>query len=323
MRLHVNDIQLDPQLERRERVEGISKQNDEFLMKSIKNEGLTDHLVVQKVKGEQNKWRLIKGYRRLRALVALDKLGGLPSSTSLSSLPVIEIKDDVNPATLRVESHRWEDFLPSEKAQRLEELQRKFDMSLKEIANMYGWSTPSVRNWLIINKALPEIKEAIDKGKYPMSAGKVFGTMNEKGQRYLHSKFGDQDNVKRAELWHEWRKIAAKDHLFTLPKKKRVKISQRLVETKPGSKHKHRLIISKEKREKEILNQNIALIQRQNLLFTRDRDDLEKKVFEPLRIVEIWFREDRVREYVKKKYPEIYDGLKAYIGLILNIKIND
>lgn len=242
--LALSDIELDPTLDRYNTAStspGASSQasvkaalggeSDDRLRESLQAVGMREPLLVKRA---GQKWVLLDGYRRVYQIRYLVEKGELGPLINPSALPCYLQPDTVTPVTtLRLETNERRQALPpSLEAAKFKELMDVHGRTIRQIAAMCGLSVPSVANYLVINKCISEVREAIDRDELPMSAGKVFYILSEEGQRKLWKKVAGVRGVTRRRLWT----IAdgLPERLFLRPKKDRMERSENIRRAKRG-----------------------------------------------------------------------------------------
>lgn len=166
--------------------ESSSKWDDEFLDKSIKDNGVQQPLVVTPI-GER--YRLIKGSRRLP--IALRH--GLPKVPAMIVTPPSGEDLEAFCARLRfVLTHHRQDPLPSQKAAFVSELKETFGFTNGEAAKALGVSLDTVTNWLAILQFIKPIVDAIDSGAITQKNARVFIGMSKNGQDFLWRKHKEE-----------------------------------------------------------------------------------------------------------------------------------
>ncbi len=125
----------------------------EELASSIKSQGIIQPIVVRRV-GEQ-RYEIIAGERRWRAA---RKVG-------LSHVPCLvkEVQDRAAIAMALIENIQREDLNAIEEAQSLERLQREFELSHHQVAEVIGKSRTTVSNLLRLNQLESDVKGLVEK----------------------------------------------------------------------------------------------------------------------------------------------------------------
>jgi ParB-like chromosome segregation protein Spo0J len=242
--LALTDIELDPILDRYNvagAAEGspahaaakaaLGGEPDDRLRESLQAVGMREPLLVKK---SGSKWVLIDGYRRLYQIRYLAEKGGLGPFIDASALPCyVQANSDAAVTTLRLETNeRRQSLPPSLQAAKFRELMDDHGRTIAQIAAMCGLSVPSVANYLVINKTIREVKEAIDRGDLPMSAGKVFYILSEEGQLRLWKKVAGAKGVTRRRLWSLADDLP--ERLYSRPKQERMDRSEHIRRAKQG-----------------------------------------------------------------------------------------
>jgi len=315
MKVDIQKIKVIPEFKRRGKAKDVSKQGDEFLLESLKNVGLNEPFTVMK---QGDTFILVDGYRRLKAIKDLYEINELHDSIDVNALPAVEIKN-ISPVVARVASEIRQDLKPTERAFYIDKLLKEHSMSRKDIANMFGWSTPSVANWLVILYCIRPVQNGIDEGRFPMSAGKIFSVMTEQGQKKLFRKFSGMRRIKRSTLQTQAAKITHK--YFKRPYEERMEISESVRKAKKGYKHKDRTILKIREKEKGLLSDDISTKEKELTLLKRDRNDFSRRVRKYAYEVETWLRTPKIKNFIKEKYPKIFENLRLIIDIELGIQI--
>jgi len=216
--------------------------DDDHLRVSIEQVGVREPLLVRPVGA---RWLLVDGYRRFYQIRYLAQRTPRPSTVDPSAIPCY-VEDTTGAAVpvVRVETNqRRQAVPPSIQAAKFQELLGARPLggrkpTIADIAMTYGLSKPSVSNYLVINNCIAEVRRAIDsraEGRLglPMSAGKVFSILSEKGQRVLWHQVRDSlADVTRAGLWARVDRLP-KD-CFKRTKRERMDLSRAIRKTKRG-----------------------------------------------------------------------------------------
>ncbi len=242
--LALSDIELDPTLDRYNTADdsagspahaatkaALGGETDDRLRESLQAVGMREPLLVRK---SGQKWVLIDGYRRVYQIRYLADKGDLGPFLDAASLPCyVQTDPDAAVTMLRLETNERRQALPpSLQAAKFRELMDDHGRTLAQIAAMCGLSVPSVCNYLVINKCIREVREAIDRDELPMSAGKVFYLLSEEGQHKLWKKVAGAKGVTRRRLWTI--ADALPERLYLRPKKERMERSENIRRAKHG-----------------------------------------------------------------------------------------
>lgn len=161
-----------------------SRVSDDLLKKSIEQGGIQQPLVVLPY-GER--FLLVKGVRRLRAARALG-IGKVPVIID-DCPPDMTPYDYARKIRFHLVEHR-QDLVPSQKAELIEELKKRFNFTNAQVAAYLGIATDSVTNWMAVKKYVPPVVKAMDAGLLTMQAARVFDGMTEEGQGALWKAHG-------------------------------------------------------------------------------------------------------------------------------------
>ena len=142
----------------------------EGLATSIKAQGLLQPILVRPKEGEEGRYQVIAGERRLRAA----RMAGL------ERVPVIvRAVDDRNALTLTLlENLQREDLRPIELAQGLKELVERFGLTQVELARGLGVSREQVSNTLRLLKLPEKVRELLDAGLITPGHGRLLASLD-------------------------------------------------------------------------------------------------------------------------------------------------
>lgn len=313
MRINIKDVELLPEFIRQKKADEVPKQSDEYLRDSLKNVGMKEPLTVIKLEG---KYLLIDGYRRLKAIEQLGGIGELHDSIDITSLPAV-VHEDISPMVARYMVDIRQDLLYSLRATYIKRLIDDHGKTRKDIAKLYGISPPSIENWLVILRCIPEVRKAIDKGQLPMSAGKIFSTIKDKGQQILYNRLKNYSKVTRDRINREAKRIAKS--LFNIPDaQKRKRIAQSLIEKKTGYVHENRTEL---KVRKKMVMDDIVVAEKEYAYLERQVKFYTDTVHNYVSLVEIWFRWEDVKKYVVSNYSRSFSDISDVIYVELGRKV--
>ncbi|MEO0078236.1 MAG: ParB/RepB/Spo0J family partition protein [candidate division WOR-3 bacterium] len=208
-------------------------EEEDRLRESLREVGMREPLLVRR---EGDRYLLVDGYRRYYQLRYLAERNELGSHIDAGAIPCLDVSElPVATAKLRLESNeRRQDLPPCLQAEKFRTLMHDHGRTIAQIATMFALSAPSISNYLILLKCVPEVRRAIDNGDLPMSAGKVFGILTEEGQRKLWKKVAGARGVTRRRLWELAKRMP--DKFFLQPKHKRMQRSESIRRAKRGQK---------------------------------------------------------------------------------------
>lgn len=139
----------------------------EGLAQSIKTDGLLQNLVVAKPKGKQ-KFKIISGERRFRALQLLSERGDIPQDFPVS----VEVKEGLTEQeTLRIatiENVQRENLSPIEEAEAIAGLLLD-GMVIDDVASQTGLSISTINRRLALADLCPEAKKALSDKEITLS----------------------------------------------------------------------------------------------------------------------------------------------------------
>lgn len=313
MLINIKNIELLPEFIRQKKADEVPKQSDEYLRDSLKNVGMKEPLTVLRV-GER--YILIDGYRRLKAIEDLYKIGELHDSIDLTSLPVV-VHENISPVVARYMVDIRQDIPYTLRALYIRKLMDEHGKTRKEIAQLYGISPPSIENWLVILRCIPAVQKAIDKDRFPMSAGKIFSTITEEGQEILYNRFKNYSKVTREKINREANRLSKS--FFNIPdKQKRREIAKSLIEKKTGYVHENRTELKVRKR---MVMDDIVVAEKEHLYLEREVKFYSDIIREYVSVVEIWLRSSDIKDYIASNYPKSFSDISDIIYVELGKKI--
>lgn len=173
----------------------------EGLAASIRTDGLLQNLVVRPVNGKDERFRIVAGERRYRALKLLVERGELDDGYTVP----VEIKDrlskDESLRLATVENLQRQNLTPLEETEALTKLVRKKE-SLDDIAAKTGLSVATIRRRLALNSLCEEAKAALAEGELTLSQAEALTLGGDEAQRQLLEEIGrgyegfDADSIK-------------------------------------------------------------------------------------------------------------------------------
>lgn len=313
MYVDIKHIEELPEFIRRKKARGVPKQSDEYLRDSIKNAGMKEPLTLLK---REKGYILVKGYRRLKAIRELQGIGELPRSVDPSSLPAV-VHDKVSPSVLRYMVDLRQDIPYSLRAHYIRRLVQEHNKKKSEIAQLYGVCAPSIENWLVIARCIPEVQKAIDSKRYPMSAGKIFSTLTKEGQRVLQAKLRDYDGVTRDRINTEARGLS-KSHYNIPDRDKRKSMAKSLISAKTGLVHTNRTEL---RVKRKMVMDDIVVAEKELQLLERQVKFYSDTNRRYASVLEIWLRTNEIRDHIKSNYPEILSDISEIVLLELGVKV--
>ncbi len=130
----------------------------EELAASIRSQGIIEPIVVRAI--TTNKYEIIAGERRWRAARMAD----------LTEVPVVvrNVSDEDAIAMALIENIQREDLNPVEEASALQRLQKEFDLTQQEVADIVGKNRATVANLLRLLNLSPEVRRMLEHGDLEM-----------------------------------------------------------------------------------------------------------------------------------------------------------
>lgn len=314
MYINIKDIEHIHDFERQKKANKVHKQSDEYLRDSIKNVGMKEPLTVVKL---GNRFLLIDGYRRLKAIEDLSRIEELHVSIDLTALPVV-VHNKISPHIARYMTDIRQDIPYTMRAHFIKELKEKYGTTLKDIAHLYGKTAPSVENWLHILRTIPKVQKDIDSGRLPMTSAKVFATLKEEGQRRLYNRLQQyKKRVSRNTINREIRRIPKS--MFNIPdKQKRKEMAKALIEKRTGYIHEDRTELKL--RKKMVMDDIVVAVQELDYLERQIKsyyDTIRKYV----NVADVWFRTTEIKKYIETNYSDKASKMKQIIYVELGKRI--
>ena len=275
------------------------------IKESIRNIGLKEPLVVYK---DKDAYFLCDGYNRLTAINELSDRDQLPASVDVKSIRCILIPKDTK-NIIRYMTDIRQDLEPSLKAECIKKL---FDRGVtrKDIAKMCGYSTNTIRNWLLVSRLIKPLQDLMDAGKLPVDAAIPISPLTEAGQHHLLNKIKDWKTIRRDEI----RSLVASfsNKHYRLSKEERVELGKKLKVESPKEKQS----VS----EKKTLTKSLHK-------FTIERDYIETetrllrtKTRKLVAWIERIFRAQEVKHYIQSNHKDAYNDLHNIVEVELGRK---
>lgn len=165
---------------------------DTSLLRSIARYGIQQPLTVMHL--AEDKFYLIDGYRRYFSAQRLDIQG---------KIPAVDITEEYEPSKWVSKEHfmslkrvvlnvHRQDLSPSVRAKLLKEEMERFGLSAREIALGLGYSTGSIRNFLLVDECIDEIKRLIDSGSLKENWARAFHVFTPTAQKELLDQYFEQ-----------------------------------------------------------------------------------------------------------------------------------
>jgi ParB/RepB/Spo0J family partition protein len=176
------------------------KVDDEILRNSIQLTGVQQPLIVARISSEQ--YLVMDGVRRWRVAKSLG-LDSLPCVIDHGINDVDDAEQYRNRIRFVLDEHR-QDLLPTQRATLIRKLQESFQLTAKEVALYLGVTPGTITNWMLVEKAVPEIQRAVDAGEITIHTVRAFAGMTPAGQRKVWE--GDNAALRSmsASSLHRW-----------------------------------------------------------------------------------------------------------------------
>jgi ParB/RepB/Spo0J family partition protein len=188
-RLKVNQIKVPRTFKREAVVE------DEYLLNSIRDEGLKDPIYVLK---DGTSYVIVDGIRRLRCCKKL-KHATIPALAEKYANQMGSANAYAAFLRLIIDTKR-QDLLPSQRAYYINLLTKKYDIPISEISKAYGRSESALRVLMNISSCDEEIRMRIDNRTFPIVAAKLASKLSRKGQRSMLHYFYGRSKVSADEI---------------------------------------------------------------------------------------------------------------------------
>ena len=130
----------------------------EELANSIRSQGIMQPIVVRPIEG--GRYEIIAGERRWRA----SQLAGLDSVPAL----IRDVADEAAAAMALIENLQREDLNPMEEALAMVRLQKEFELTHAEIAQLVGKSRTTITNLLRLTGLREEVQKLLENGDIEM-----------------------------------------------------------------------------------------------------------------------------------------------------------
>ncbi len=164
----------------------------EGLAASIRTDGLLHNLVVKPLPGKRNRFEIVTGERRFRALKLLEERGELPEDFSIP----VEVRDELSKDdTLRiatVENLQRQNMTPLEEAAALTKLVHK-GVTLDDVVAQTGLSASTIKRRLALNALCKEAKAALAKGELSLSQAEALTLGSKEAQQRILEQAADRD----------------------------------------------------------------------------------------------------------------------------------
>lgn len=170
-RIRVDLIDVPPEYEGKD-----SLVEDDALRKSIEESGVEQSVIVIP---EGKRFTVVKGARRVR----ISQLLGLEDIPAVVNYPPADADLVRYRNRLRmILTQARQDLLPTQRAELIRELMKRFRMKQKDVAEYLGVDAGSITNWLSIERYIPEVRNAIDAKDITIHSARAFDGMTTEGQ---------------------------------------------------------------------------------------------------------------------------------------------
>lgn len=164
----------------------------EGLAASIRTDGLLHNLVVKPVRGKRNRFEIVVGERRFKALKLLEKSGELPEDFEVK----VEVRDELSKDdALRiatVENLQRQNMTPLEEAAALTKLVHK-GVTLDDVVAQTGLSASTIKRRLALNNLCKDARQALSKGQISLAQAEALTLGNDEAQLRLLEQLADHD----------------------------------------------------------------------------------------------------------------------------------
>ncbi len=162
----------------------------EELAASIRSQGIIEPIVVRPV--TSSKYEIIAGERRWRAA----RMAGL------EDVPVVvrQVSDEDAIAMALIENIQREDLNPMEEASALQRLQKEFELTQQEVADIVGKNRATVANLLRLLNLTPATRRMLENGDLDMGHARCLLALSGDAQdKAAHEVVGRALNVRQTE----------------------------------------------------------------------------------------------------------------------------
>lgn len=164
----------------------------EGLAASIRTDGLLHNLVVKPVKGKRNRFEIVAGEMRFKAMKLLEDRGELPEDFEVK----VEVRDDLSKDdALRiatVENLQRQNMTPLEEAAALTKLVHE-GVTLDDVVAQTGLSASTIKRRLALNNLCKDAKQALSKGQISLAQAEALTLGNDEAQARLLEQLADHD----------------------------------------------------------------------------------------------------------------------------------
>lgn len=164
----------------------------EGLAASIRTDGLLHNLIVKPVSGKRNRFEIVAGEMRFKAMKLLEDRGELPEDFEVK----VEVRDDLSKDdALRiatVENLQRQNMTPLEEAAALTKLVHK-GVTLDDVVAQTGLSASTIKRRLALNNLCKDAKQALSKGQISLAQAEALTLGNDEAQARLLEGLADHD----------------------------------------------------------------------------------------------------------------------------------
>lgn len=281
--------------------------SDDYLRESLREVGMREPLLVRQ---DGDRLVLVDGYRRVRQIRYLAEHSDLGQFIDPEAIPCyVQTEGNEPMSTTRLETNeRRQDLPPSLQAKKFRELMSQHGRTIKQIAAMMGISAPSVSNYLVITKCIPEVQRAIDDRSLPMSAGKVFSILAGEGQRLLWQKVKGVRNITREQLWNRSRRLP--QSYFLRSKATRDRMSASIRRAKSGQ-------VQARGKTQTYLREDLTIVE-QEVTYLQSELKMADRALEPwVRRWAIALRNKPIVDYLREHHSERLNEIQLIVELEL------
>lgn len=164
----------------------------EGLAASIRTDGLLHNLVVKPLPGKRNRFEIVTGERRFRALKLLEERGELPEDFSIPVEVREELSKDDSLRIATVENLQRQNMTPLEEAAALTKLVHK-GVTLDDVVAQTGLSASTIKRRLALNALCKEAKAALAKGALSLSQAEALTLGSKEAQQRVLELSADRD----------------------------------------------------------------------------------------------------------------------------------
>jgi len=280
---------------------------------SVMNHGIINPFLVQKCKNNGNV-KLIDGYKRLRVISELIKEKRKIPNIADTLLPIEYVDDSIEPIIIRFTSNVREPKRRTEAAKIMFDLLKRYNVKKNELAHRSGFNAYHFMRYARLERCIPEIRTLIDKDRVSFAATKYFIILNEKGQKNIYNQIKNIECVTKSTV---------EKLVYKLPQKYFIKSKEERDRISAYSKHgKQKRRFFDAKAEKRILSDELSDKVAEREILYKERERYVTNLEKLLGKFDLLFRIVSIKNYIKTKYPAVFNDLSLIFQTERNKDIN-